>query len=298
MTALGHYTRYAFFVGCVLLASACGRLGYEPRADDAHTPSPPELAGLLARYFVDEADTGQPELVLRDSARQPLDLPMGYNGDPSWQAGLGGGRHLVYDGETADETLAGGGAIASITGTKLERLHGATEATLELEYAVVDCWLDDGTGSHGRFFGLGDGDEAATHGWLTARMLDGLDTLFIRYAESGHGRAHMDVSGNTCPVTTPSVVHWVVETTRPNQADRIRAYVDGARVDTVMAVRPPERGWTIDLGSGEHFAYVGRPVVGTRPMRARIYYAAIYDRALTDAEIAAQAIAIASSDDG
>jgi len=60
--------------------------------------------------------------------------------------------------------------------------------------------------------------------------------------------------------------------------------------------RYPTKGERISLGSGVQKIYLGRAHAGARAAKSRIYFAAIYDRALTEPEIALRVAELRADD--
>jgi hypothetical protein len=99
--------------------------------------------GLLARYWVDEATSGQAPASLTDNAAAPLNMPLTYVGpSPVWADGIGGNRHVRFTGTDGTDT---GGALVDINGTKIDGIHGASQATLVAKYAMDSNVCTDNT---------------------------------------------------------------------------------------------------------------------------------------------------------
>ncbi len=298
---------------CVFLSVsglACGRLGFDPRQDagapdtsipaDTGTPdtSTPGDAGTtrppLAQYFVDEASVGQGPTVLRDRMPDPVDLTINYEGgSPHWAEGSGLGRHLRFWGGSGVDT---GGAMADAAGTKLDRLHGSTTATLEVKYLLDDCV--QAVGVDGRLFGLGTGNHRGGHSWLTLRLWEGRETFAVNFDGDAFWTTYSLQMGTApCPSLTPGVTHVVVDTDQADPNERVRAYRNGTRVS--LAEAQPPQGATLNLGTGVRNIHLGRAHPDSaeiRDVRARIAYAAIYDVALTGLEVMERATLLRTDD--
>lgn len=152
--------------------------------------------------------------------------------------------------------------------------------------------------SDARVFELGDG-ETNFDGNLAVREQEGNEVFAVLF-ELGESEPTTTTMSPARPVLTdgPHVMHWVVDTRATAEIDRVRAYVDGNRV---LAVRvygaAVPMGSVIRLGPGERRATLGRPHTTSRINRSRIWYVAVYNRALTDVEIADRAPAILADDD-
>ncbi|MCZ6551327.1 MAG: right-handed parallel beta-helix repeat-containing protein, partial [candidate division NC10 bacterium] len=261
------------------------------------------VSGLLAQYWVDEAATGQGIGNLIDNAATPLNMPIDYpNGTtPVWNDGVGinGNRNLRFTGPAASYT---GGALVSSGGTKMDALHGATQATLEAKYV-----LDNGScsGEDSRIFGLAD-DGGSGAGQFYMRMVVNNDVLAVMWAGVGLGRYSLGAVGSGCPITPAvndrSTVHWVIDTTQAVAANRVRAYING--VATTVGVHTgilPSLNDTINLGVvGNREMFLGRIHSGSatpRTFNGNVWYAAAYNTALDAATVAANAAAINACDD-
>jgi hypothetical protein len=248
-----------------------------------------EPAVALVRYWIDEAPSGQGVANLIDAAANPLNMPLSYpsTSTPIWDGGSGGNRHLSFDG--TDGTDTGGGRV-DVNGTKIDSIHGATNITVELKYMAEGC-----VGNDWRAFGISDGN-SSSDGWLAVRERSLRDVLQVQWAGQTVGVYALETG---CPITSASVVHWVVDTREATNTDRIRAYIDGvqATVTPIDGSTWPSQNETIDLGPGTRRMFVGRPWDGIRTMRGRIWYAALYQGVLTNGQIASQVTALTASDD-
>jgi uncharacterized repeat protein (TIGR01451 family) len=255
-------------------------------------------ANLLAQYWVDEAATGQAPATLNDNAVGPLNLPITYPSGttPLWADGANGNRHLrFFDPVIGNDT---GGARVNVGGTKMDALHGSMQATMEVKYM-----MDGGScaGEDGRIFGIADGGGSG-FGQLEIRQVTDNDTLAVKWAgQASVARYALGAVGSGCPITTPSTVHWVIDTTEPVAADRVRAYING--VQTAVSVQTgalPGLNETIDLGvpaNREMFLGLPHSGSGIRTLQGRIWYAALYSGVLSDPTISANATAINACDD-
>jgi hypothetical protein len=253
-----------------------------------------DSTGLLARYWLDEAASGQVPANLNDSEASPLNLSLSYVAtSPEWQDGTGGNRHLRFYG--TGSTTDTGGAQANSGATKMDGLHGSQTATLVAKYAMDSNVC---TNNGDRIVGISDGD-ASADGWLAMRERGSRDGLQVRWA--GVSTVGFYALGNgtpSCPVDSASTVHWVVDTTQAVAADRVKAYIDGvAQTVQVMNGALPPQNATIDLGPNTRRLFIGQPHTGYRTFRGRIWYAAIYDTALSSATVSSDATAINACDD-
>jgi uncharacterized repeat protein (TIGR01451 family) len=246
----------------------------------------------LVRYWIDEAPSGQGVAQLIDSEASPIDMPLTYvDSVPYFDGDNGGFRHLRFNGPDATDT---GGGLVDAGGTKMDPVHGSTVVTIEAKYAFEPgsaC-----TGQDERIFGISE-DRGSAFGQLQVRGVTGDHTLSVMW--NGVGTVYRYALSGGCNLTSASVVHWVIDTSEPTDSDRIRAYIGGVRQTvTVQTGAWPSPGATIDLGAvGTRKMYVGRPYSGIATLKGRIWYVALYLGEMSDAEIASNASALASSDD-
>jgi hypothetical protein len=275
------------------LACGCGRFGFarhdgadgdatggDTTGDDGPHDSADGLAsrGLVVRYFLDEAASGQGVSDVRDHAAPVFDLPVTYDNatTPPWTT-TPTGRGLAFDTIGLD-----GGACRPVSG-KLLALDDLSNATLEVRVeAISDC-----LGSGSRFMHIGEDDR-----WGFALGCLGTGTVVY---------AHGDVSQETYtewPVVLGSsaiTLTLVFEAGQALPQDRVRLYVDGV-VRAFTITEEPSMGDPLIIGTTQHLCIGNRPIGGRSP-RGTISYAAIYAVALTPAEIADNVARLAVSDD-
>ena len=272
----------------------CGLQNYDPLATtDAGDDAPP-LAPALARYWINEAPALQGVEALLDDAADPVNLPLIYEpGNPVFEEAPPHGRHLRFLGD------ADVGSLHPIAGTKFETLHQASHVTLEAKFQVDACDLET---TQQRIFGFGDGHLSTGDGWLAIRAWqpDGIPRVGLALTWPGLVD-WMYFYPDQCP-TSVIVMHAVVDTTKQTEQDRVRIYSDGTRLPVSVysldevGIWPP-LDTTIDLGEQAQYAYVARATDGPRSSGERIFYLAVYDRVLTDGQIAAHAAALLARDD-
>ena len=267
----------------LLCCVACGRssVGGLRAASDGETGAPPlSTDGVVVRYFLDEAASGQSPARVLDGGPFGFDIDLTYAGarQPEYVE-LSTGRGLYWD-------VAGdaGGPVAAYPNPAIETLHGTTAATYE---AVID--FIEATNQTSRIIHVGHGFY-----WdLSIGFAGSVDDAGfpIGFFSGGLGDSEWSSDLRT---RGRSVVHMVWDSTRPSAADRQRYYLDGV-LQAATTSTAPGLGQTVDLSESDHFAIGQRQ--STRSPRGSIYYAAIYRRALSDAEIGAHVARLAASDD-
>lgn len=234
--------------------------------------------GLLVRYFLDEAESGDGPNEVLDSAPDPLDLPIDWNSNM---------RYVTENGNTGLEWQAAssnGSAFTSVEGTKLALIDGQTSATIEAVFEVQDA---DSSGSRVVHFG-----EASEGGLFTLR----LESVSAPRLTWNHEVPMGQWSYNFQDMR--AVVHVVFDSTEAIAQDRRRLYVDGQLVGPPSG-EEPNIGAAIDLfldESDPDFA-LGNRANGFRSMAGILFYAALYTEALTPDEIQTNAQILAIDDD-
>jgi hypothetical protein len=242
--------------------------------------------GLLVRYYVDEAASGAAPVVLLDSAPAPLNLPIIYEGALSFVE-QAGNRGLRWN-DSGDD----GRAMVQVQGTKLESsLQGATAATVESVVAI-----SDNTSHWGRILHIGLGGDFGHFSLHTSNI--GASAVFWWKSPD------TTFSGGEWPISFGSlgriVIHLVLDTSLPSGEDRVRLYVDGVRTTagnpSGYPILQPSQNETINLGNGSWFV-LGNIDGGTQSFDGVLFYAATYDVALTDNELAHNTAVLLADDD-
>lgn len=235
-----------------------------------------EDAGLVARYFIDEAATGQSVTRLEDSASSPQALGIEYDANLGFTEvdGHRGLRWNAASNEGKASLLVDGSKIASM-------LDGQTAATIEIVLALEDV---DNLSS--RILHVGTGTENGRFSLVSD------NTSILRFTMNNNPVQSWFYEGQS---GTRRVVHMVLDTTQANQNDRAKLYVDGAPA-MINANNPPGQGATIDLGTGKTFL-LGNRDIGGRSFRGTLFYAALYARPLSSEEAALHAAILGRSDD-
>ena len=238
--------------------------------------------GLLVRYFLDEAASGQEETIVHDSADNPLDLPLSYSLVPSQPEFIevAGNSGLQWTEESE-----AGAAMVDVGGTKIiDALDGATIGTIEV---VIDVdALARGTLSS-RFIAIGDDAQAGdfalsanTNSGFWFRLNDLTPFMYAHPIEGG-GR---------------KVVHAVMDTSAAMATDRVRLYVDGDLLAPTNGSGPGQ-GEAISLETQDELI-VGNTSAQVSSAAGRVFYAAMYTVALTPDEVADNVAILAVDDDG
>lgn len=231
--------------------------------------------GLVVRYFLDDYPRGAPPDggTAKDSGPMPaLDLPfIKQGGQPKYEL-VEGNSGLSWTNVSNN-----GRAIAPVIDSKLMDLGGATEFTLEV---VVDIETANGAGT--RYIHIGTPSDHSL-------------ALVSDDPESMHLRSH--VSTNTAvwdpDLTNGRTVCTVVVDLSQLGADRYRLFINGGNEVGATSFQDLD---SVEIDAG-HSLSIGNRTDGDRAMIGTLFYAAIYDRALTEAEVQQNADVLGESDD-
>lgn len=244
--------------------------------------------GLVARYYLDEAASGTPDgAMAMDAAPAPLNLPITWGvGDAFRYAEIDNQRGL-------ESTTAGLDARASVTGMSATKvgtaLSGSQTGTLEVVLEVSGVHM-----SNSRFIHIGTGDESGRFS-LSAGSLDEVN-FFWRSSSI----FPTDYLAGHWPVTfTPGeriVLHAVLDSGQAAEIDRARLYRNGVLVTGNDTKNPVQIGQTLSFVDSDAFV-LGNREIGVRTFDGTLFYAAVYQSALTSAEVINNASVLLASDD-
>ena len=217
--------------------------------------------GLVVRYYLDEADSGQDVLQVLDSAPNPLDLTLHYvplmefTGEP--------GRRGIY---FPDQGLDGR-ATTLVDGTKVhEMLNGGTQATLEV-VLTAEAFHE----SASRLLHIGSGTQSGSL-TLSARNKNRLGFFWQDYTNMGE----FDV------VLAPErvVLHGVLNSDATEESERAKVFYNGSPAVNTLPVWPGANQ-PIDITDGD-FLGIGNREVGGRSINGIIHYAVLLRRVLIE----------------
>lgn len=254
---------------------------------------------LVVRYFINQNDSGSGGaggggLTLHDAATDPLHLPVTLDG---MQPALGSdGSHW---GLSWTETNSAGLPTAPITGTKLvtgaTSLNGKDTATIEL---VLEVTTVHAAGSYLLNIATAPAVDVDDSFSLLATSPS---TVQFLWNPSGGGPGAGTTAGawHNFDLSTRKVVHLVLDTTSNNGGTPVRLYVSGTLVDTDASVTVTAPGTkTIGLAPMSDALTLGNRPGGGRSFVGTLYYAALYYKALTAAEVDNNSAFLANNDDG
>ena len=246
--------------------------------DDVFTVTVDPLpVGLVARYWMEEAASGQAPTQLLDDQTSPLNLPITYDLTNPTYTVLSTGRG--WESTTTDNQ---GRATTLVDGTKLQTaLDGATATAIEVVLAI-----DALSTNSSRIFHIGD---ASDSGYLTLSSPNATTLYF--YSLGGTLRGQWDPGFDG----TRAVFHLVYDSSEPTAGDRVRLYKNGVLQAKTGGTDPPLNE-TISVPNGKYFGIANRELC-CRSFDGRMYYAAVYDGALTASEVSTNYAALLISDD-
>ena len=249
-----------------------------PAEIGALAASPPAACpmALVARYWMEEAASGQSPTQLIDDQVSPLDLSITYDGANPTYIAPSTGR-----GWSSATTTNNGRASILADGTKIQTaLDGSTKASIEL-VVRVDAASSSGT----RLIHIGSSTES---GHFTVEASP-TKIEFYLFGETIRGE------WNPAWDATRMAFHLVYDSTQPTAADRVKLYKNGVLLSKTGGTDPPLNE-TISVPAGKSFV-IGNREVGGRSLDGDITYAAVYDGALSASEISSQATALLANDD-
>jgi hypothetical protein len=243
--------------------------------------------GLVVRYYLDEAASGQAPMVTVDAATAPVDLPISY--DPTLEyveaVGQRGLRWSDGDGIGRAEIVA--------TGTKIETaIHGSPRATIE---AVVN--VPAAGSQHARILQLND--VVPGGGRLSLRLKPGSAQLAMMVNDDTSATDDSFVSEQSIAGAGRVVLHGVLDSESPT-GDYLRLYLNGSEMQPAASppnpVVPPTAGETITLPAN-CLLTIGNRAMADRAFVGTIHYVALYADALSSEDIATNTKVLAADDD-
>ena len=239
--------------------------------------------GLIARYYLDEAESGQEPVEALDAASNPVPLAITYDDDPVTQE-----PYMTYttdadgnSGLTFSEIKHWGRASVDVDQTKIAMmLQGGTAMSYEL---VAD--IEAVSSSYSRLLHIGAGSDHRL-------SFETNDTTFLQLQLDNHPNG--DKAAVYLPDLGRAEYHAVLDSTQPEPIDRVQFYANGSPLQTLEHVLP--LGAQMDLGLGSTFV-IGNREIGERSIEGTIYYAALYNVALSPSDVIQNAALLLIDDD-
>jgi uncharacterized repeat protein (TIGR01451 family) len=241
-------------------------------------------APLLGRYCFDEAASGQGPATVFDSEASPVNMAITYAAPVSWTE-VGGNRGLNSSAEGHTAVLSG-----AADGTKYDTsLDGATKATFVLVAEFVD----------NAYTQRGIGFQRSSDGNRNAMIGEGGGELDFRFST----QASTEVAirwGSGWDDGVRRVFHLVYDTNEAAANDRVRLYMNGVNqgAGSLYTGTWPAQDEALDFSDPTLVMSAFNDVSALdRGFTGTIYYYAVYAGEMSDAEILANATALAADDD-
>lgn len=236
--------------------------------------------GLIARYYIDEAASGQMPLTVNDAAPMPTALNVQPAGASSMAfhfiEALPGQRGIEWSQIGMDAMLVA--AMSPDPNNKFRsRLNHHRFATLEA-VIEIDDFIDGGT-----IFSLNQANDRECFGLYLSRA--NFDDIFEFWWSGGMYSPPPGILAgewNMYPAYQHSrvVIHLVLDTLQSGDNDRVRLYVDGSEIPhrPFTNTAPPEHGAEISIESGNDiYLALGNRAGGSHSIAGILFYMAIYD---------------------
>jgi uncharacterized repeat protein (TIGR01451 family) len=242
-------------------------------------------ASLLGRYCFNEAASGQGPAQVLDDQASPIHMDITYGTPTMAWTEVGGNRGLNGPPGMTSDGFASGIAAGTKYSTTLD---GATTATF---VAVAEYTPETNTGRVAGFQRSSDGDRPAMIG---AR--GGAGDMEFRYMANGSAETSVQWPA-IAPTNQRQVYHVVFDSTEPVASDRVRLYIDG-NLQAAGAGTFPNLNDGLDFGYPDLVVSAMNDVFQRdRVLPGTVFYFAVYDSELTDAEIFTDGTALLADDD-
>ena len=239
----------------------------------------------LGRYCFNEAGSGTVPTTVLDDTANPVNLNITYDTGIAWFTHASGHRGL-----NASTDPHAGIASGVANGTKYStNLDGATQAT----FSVVADWLPAAdTQRIGGFFRNGSTKRAYI-------MVGSSGEIILRFQTQGGAQISTQWP-TSWEDGVRRVFHVVFDSDDPTDTSRVRLYMNGVDqgIGTIDQGTWPTPGAGLDFNAADDLdlSFLNEPDLG-KPLHGTVYYYAVYDSELTNAEIATDATALLADDD-
>lgn len=260
------------------------------------SPAPPPLVdtGLVVRYYVDEAASGQTPTEVLDTSGvgTAFNLAITYvDATSPVYTEVSGNRGLERINLTRDGAKAQG-SIHNTSDKVRDNLHGAQKVTLEMVLDVTDADISEGftfqiERNGGSRIGMRVRGSASSSPGTWRVYFNGALAQVYSAADFGLSAGRI-------------VVHMVVDTIQATEADRIKVYKNGSFVAADSTGTMPAQNATLDFGGTNTRMNMLNNQFATssaRPMQGVIYYGAFYAHAFTSSEVTTNYDILTADDD-
>jgi len=244
--------------------------------------------GLVARYYMDEATSGQTGPVFDSGPATAVDLSITTDGAEPVYVDDGGNRGLRFDTVGSNARV-----IGSIDNTKIAALHGAEALTIEF-VADIDAGSDSSNPTPLWIGPNSSYSDARLH--LIAR---GSNAMVTRWRSIGSAGVGFGPQWNSAWLNGRHVYHLVWDTAQASQTSRIRLYRDGVLIPVTIAGSMPSQNDQLFIDNDLTTATLifGNVGGGGFGMDGTVFYGAIYDGAMTATQISTNAAILLNNDD-
>ncbi len=234
---------------------------------------------LLARYLINEADSGAAKGQLEDAAAEPLALALyGVTEELIYTEPSCGHRALRWAAPGLDARAA-----APIDGTKLSSLNGATQATIEL-VVKIEAVVDAMQNGPSRLLHIGPDFQ---QDWLSLGVAQTETLDFFWHGGVNAGRWPLPTGPN------PVVIHLVLST---SALSTLKLYVNATPQEPYNNVALPGQNEVLGIFGGANLV-LGNLPDGKHSFQGELHYFAIYKAALSQADILHNVDRLLANDD-
>ena len=255
--------------------------------DDVFTVTVNSPAVLLGRYWFNEAPSGQAVATVLDDQASPVNLTV-ISDTLAWRLDAGHRGLGVPVAGRINNLQHAGIASAAVEGTKYKtNLNGATAAT----FVVVAEW-------EGGWSDRMAGFQRPGGGRILLALTDAGGGLEFR-TDSDLSNPRMLWPSQGWDDGVRRVFHFVYDTDHPTDSLRMRLYVDGVDQGippSILAGIPP-------IGDGLNWGFTDIELIAlnepdfTNGFPGSVFYMAVHDGVMTDAEITSDVAALLADDD-
>lgn len=238
--------------------------------------------GLVVRYYIDEAASGQDPTAVLDGSGvgDPFNLTIAYDTSNLAYTEVSGNRGLESVNINGNQYCR---ALLNDTSDKVrDNLAGKQKITVE---TVVD--VHSFSASTGRIFALNRDTDNAELGFV------GNSATSWQFYWNRILQRTWDGTENT-----RLVLHCVIDTTQGTENDRVKIYVNGTLISPTVNANPTLNG-TLTIGTGTYLYMFNRgSTTWGRAFDGILYYAALYGNyAFTQTDVDTNYAVLAADDD-
>jgi hypothetical protein len=240
-----------------------------------------ESSNLIARYLLNEASSGTSVTQINSTVNNYHLDEINYNsGAMFWTEDSGGNRGIRSS--TTGQTQHARRKVT--TGDPLLSASGGTKWTWEV---VVDNNIL-GTANNERVVAIHRRTSTGVSAFsITVNTTEFFCTGFNNSSATSDGTALLHSMLRSSLTSGRNVIHLVIDSTLATAADRAKFYLNGAFMTPVFTNATVVQNSTLALNTDHDLIFFNRGDTGTftRSPQGNLYYAALYNKALTTDEI-------------